>query len=403
MLYSYTFSNFRAFRDPVQVSFRLTPADPVNGWAIDSPSGERLATAMAVIGPNASGKTTLLQPLAFLSWFMTNSFEHKPDAPLGIAPHFTLPHEPSEFEIVLDGDEPGSLFRYRLSVTNERVISESLEKQATLRSKYLKIFDRNGEDGYRIDQADEFGLDPAQAANVRPNVSFISWARQYGVQMVEPIIRWMALSNIGPFGFAASQPAWYMLTSSASHLARNPSRLKKLREFMKKMDLGLSDVEVREVVRMVSTPNQVEPVKRSDWTPYGVHRDGKNVFELPFWNESSGTQTAFNLLVSMLQVIDHGGVMIHDEFDSSLHPHLLEPLLRLFSSSETNPKGAQIIFTTHATETVLRFLQKSQVVLVEKDGINSEAYRLDDVEGVRADENRAARYRAGAYGAIPRV
>ncbi len=52
---------------------------------------------------------------------------------------------------------------------------------------------------------------------------------------------------------------------------------------------------------------------------------------------------------------------------------------------------------------VPRLLQKSQVVLVEKDGLESEAWRLDSMEGVRSDENRVAKYLAGAYGAVPRL
>ncbi len=402
MLHSFAFSNFRAFREPAEVSFCLTPAEPVNGWAVQAPSGQRLTTALAVIGPNASGKTTLLQPLSFLAWFIAHSFSMPPEAELDITPHFGLEDEPSEFEIVADGNVPGSLYRYRLSTNSQRVLSESLEKQDTLRSKWRPIFDRNDTGhAYKITQSEEFGLAPEQAANVRPNVSLVSWARQYGVRMGEQVMRWITMANVDPRGLIPNHHA-ASLTYSAQHFVRNPSQQTRMRDLMKQMDLGLSDIDIREVVRVASSGSNVVDQK-SEWVPYGLHRDGKRTFELPFHSESSGTQAAFNLLASLLQVIERGGLMIYDEFDSSLHPHLIEPLLTLFASPESNPKGAQIIFTTHATETVLRFLQKSQVVLVEKNGIESEAYRLDEMEGVRADENRAARYRAGAYGAIPRV
>ena len=49
-------------------------------------------------------------------------------------------------------------------------------------------------------------------------------------------------------------------------------------------------------------------------------------------------------------------------------------------------------------------LYKEQVVLVEKDAdLNTDAYRLDDIEGVRADDNIYAKYMAGAYGAVPEI
>jgi predicted ATPase len=103
-----------------------------------------------------------------------------------------------------------------------------------------------------------------------------------------------------------------------------------------------------------------------------------------------------------LPVLDRGGVIAYDELESDLHPHMLEPLLDLFSNAETNPHHAQIIFTCHAVG-VLQLLQKAQVVLVEKDGLESQAWRLDSMDGVRIDDNRVAKYDSGAYGAIPRL
>jgi predicted ATPase len=80
---------------------------------------------------------------------------------------------------------------------------------------------------------------------------------------------------------------------------------------------------------------------------------------------------------------------------------MLEPILDLFANPATNPYGAQLIFTTHAIE-VLNLLEKSQVMLVEKDeDCISAAYRLDTVDGIRNDDNFYAKYMAGAYGAVP--
>jgi hypothetical protein len=82
---------------------------------------------------------------------------------------------------------------------------------------------------------------------------------------------------------------------------------------------------------------------------------------------------------------------------------MLHPILDLFFSPKTNPKNAQVIFTCHSVE-VLSLLHKSQVILVEKNQeCVSDAWRLDSVKGVRADDNLYAKYMAGAYGAIPQV
>ena len=78
MLHSYAFSNHRSFLGRVEVSFTLTEKDAVNGWDAESPvAGQRLTTAMAVIGPNASGESrsppTARLPCLVYPWFLWRS------------------------------------------------------------------------------------------------------------------------------------------------------------------------------------------------------------------------------------------------------------------------------------------------------------------------------------------
>lgn len=172
-----------------------------------------------------------------------------------------------------------------------------------------------------------------------------------------------------------------------------------MRDLLRQWDLGLSDVAIREETALSSNGD-----KKSAWFAFGVHHDSTDNREylLPFAEESSGTRAAFTLLARILFALERGALVIWDELEDSLHPHMLAPLLDLFSNPETNPHGAQIVFTCHAVE-VLRLLQKSQVVLVEKDSLESTCWRLDSLEGVRSDDNRVAKYLAGAYGGVPRL
>jgi len=100
--------------------------------------------------------------------------------------------------------------------------------------------------------------------------------------------------------------------------------------------------------------------------------------------------------------LQHGGVAVIDEIDNDLHPHLIPHLLEWFEFEHTNPHQAQLIFTCHTPE-VLNLLQKHQVYLVEKRNQRSEAWRLDDMAGLRADDNLYAKYMAGALGATPEL
>jgi uncharacterized protein len=172
-----------------------------------------------------------------------------------------------------------------------------------------------------------------------------------------------------------------------------------MRDLLKAWDLGLSEVELREF----SAPKpdgSLEPRRIA----MGIHH-GRNggVFQVPFVVESRGTQAAMVLLFRILPVLHEGGVAVIDEFESDLHPHMLAPILDLFANPATNPHNAQLLFTSHSME-VLNLLPKSQVILVEKDEFNeSKAWRLDEVKGIRSDDNFYAKYMSGAYGAVPRL
>jgi hypothetical protein len=399
MLHSYAFSNFRSFLERVEVSFALTEKDAVIGWDRASPvTGQRLTTAMAVLGGNASGKTSLLQPLAFLAWFIRFSFAAPPDAPVPIEPHFRGGDLPTEFEVIADALEPETLFRYRLSVGAGTVHTESLETKLR-RGQWQAVFrrERAKEGKYSVIQ-DQFGLDQAQAESVRPNVSLISWAAQFAVPLAQRLAGFPFATNMFRGG-RWWQPHHEAIQRCTDFYAHNPAARERMANFLKLWDLGISDVALHEV----EIADQKTGEKKKQWFGVGVHRDANDrIHSLPLVQESSGTQSAFELLAAFLPVLESGGVVAWDELESDLHPHLLQALLEMFADNDTNPHRAQIIFTCHAVE-ILRLLQKPQIMLVEKDGLDSHAWRLDSVEGVRSDDNRVAKYLAGSYGGVPRL
>jgi uncharacterized protein len=168
---------------------------------------------------------------------------------------------------------------------------------------------------------------------------------------------------------------------------------------LRSWDLGLSEIQLREY-----NETDADGKTKSRRLALGVHRGrGEREYQLSFIRESRGTQAAFVLLSRLIPVLVDGGMAVIDEFESDLHPHMLAPILDLFANPATNPHHAQLLFTSHSME-VLNLLPKSQVILVEKDEFNeSQAWRLDDVKGVRSDDNFYAKYMAGAYGAVPRL
>lgn len=392
MLHSYAFSNFQSFRERVDVDLTLSRKTRPTDWMMEAPTGQLVSRLMAVIGPNASGKTALLKPAAFIGWFISQSFQSSPDSGIPVAPHFAATDEPSTFECVFDFD--GRLWRYELSCTPQRVLHEALFQK---RDRFSYVFVRDWDEGgkaYIVKQQD-FGLAPQEARKVRQNASLISTAAQYGVALATRMALDYVVTNVHFLGRRFLDDN--AVLNAAEHFAARPEQSQAMSRLLASWDLGLIGVELKEI----ASATQQNPAK-TVWVPFGKHVSRDTEASLPFALESSGTQGAFVLLSRLLQALEIGGLAVIDEFENDLHPHMLEPILDLFSNPDSNPHNAQLIFTSHAVE-VLNLLHKSQVMLVEKDqNCESSACRLDAVEGIRNDDNFYAKYMAGAYGAVPR-
>jgi len=391
VLHSYAFSNFQSFRERTEVDLTLNRKVALTDWMADTPTGERVSKLMAVIGPNGSGKTALLKPMAFMSWFIGQSFQQPPDASIPVTPHFSTPNEPSEFEVVVDFD--GTLWRYVLRCTPERVLHEALYQKRE-RFGYVFVRDWDAEAKSYVVKQQDFGLPAQEARKVRPNVSLIAWAAQFGVPLATRIVAPYVVTNVNVLGRLPMGEQ--VMLVAARHFSEHPDQRVRMDRLLSTWDLGLSGVELQEVP--INSPQ--EP-GQTVWMPFGRHRSHDIEARLPFALESSGTQGAFVLLARLLEALEIGGLAVIDEFENDLHPHMLEPILDLFANPATNPNQAQLLFTCHAME-VLNLVQKSQVLLIQKNtDCESAASRMDAVSGIRSDDNFYAKYMAGAYGAVP--
>jgi len=394
MLLSYSVSNFHSFAEHTAISLCLTSRDVVQGWERTTTSGQRVSTAMAVVGANGAGKSNLVKAGPFLAWFVRDSFALKPGEPIAFMAHEAMKAEPAEFEVETE-DEEGVRWRYELRATRERVLREALYRRGTQpgeRHSYVFVREADGS-GYSVKQQ-EFGLAESEALKVRPNVSLIAWGKQYGAPMAVKVATFALGTNLTMAGrlAAPNDEMW----QAAEFFNREQVLHKQMAQLLRAWDLGLTDVRIKSIES--GEPGELAPKTR--WYPMGVHKTNKSRFELPFAYESSGTKTALVLLWRLLPVLQQGGVAFIDELEADLHPHMIEPILRLFHDEETNPHGAQIIFTCQSPE-VLRLLERTQVTFVEKVDCISTAFRGDEIEGLTSAHNLYAKYMTGALGAVP--
>ncbi|MYZ53017.1 AAA family ATPase [Malikia spinosa] len=393
-LRSITIQNFQSIRGPTTFSLVLNGNAPDDHRALTTTVGTRLTKALAILGPNGSGKTTVMKSLAFLNWFICHSFQLPPDAPIPVAPHFCLTGEPTSFEMEFELE--GKLYRYRVSLTAQRVYQESLHvhQQRTFAYVFTRVWNPD-EQHYDIRQQ-HFGLLQKEAAKVRQNASLISTAAQYEVDLARQLTKMHITANVNVLG---RQSVDHQRVFEVSNVYAQDDALRaRMARILASWDLGLTDVRI-EKHRVTREDGTAEDV----FIPFGIHTVKGQEHKLMLLSESSGTQGAFVLLAHILPVLNTGGVAVLDEMEADLHPHMITPILDLFFSPKTNPNDAQLIFTSHSME-VLSHLHKGQVLLVEKDAeCSTDVWRLDSIKGVRSDDNLYAKYMAGAYGAIPQL
>lgn len=94
---------------------------------------------------------------------------------------------------------------------------------------------------------------------------------------------------------------------------------------------------------------------------------------------SRGTVNGADLVDHAVDVLSKGGYLIVDELEKSLNRSLASMVLDLFSSPITNPKGAQMVFTTHYPELLDGLARKDCVyVLVRDDSHRTEVVKYSD-------------------------
>ena len=407
MILNFSINNFYSFKEENAVSFIVNKKSPCTDAYFTTENGERVTKILACYGPNASGKTNLLKVLPFLKWFICKSFDLKPDDKIPIQP-FRFEKDNSErISLSVIFEFSGKIYRYSLDLTTTQVINESLYIRDDKGFKYLFKREWNDEKEKFDFATKNFGLTPSFGKNLdkRKNASLLSISLQHNNESSKALTDyWSTLStNVQEKGRAARLNRNGMLArifDTAEYFYENKEYKTKAEMFLKYFDLGLSGIKIEERELGVDKEGKSEKII----IPFGVHLGkDKNTYDLSFHYESSGTQNLFILLRQILPILAKGGIAVLDEFEIDLHPHMVPALLELFTSPKNNPLNAQLLFSCHSIELMKR-LDKYQILLVEKDEYGySQVIRMDEIKGVRSDDNIYAKYDAGAYGAVPNI
>jgi len=412
--------NVRSFRDEAVLSMEATSlSEPDFVRLVPWREGGKplsILPAAGVFGANASGKSNLLKVMDDMQNHVLFSFRRgRPGGGMPRHPFLLDEHskaQPSRYQIEIV--MKGVLHRYGFAIDDDRVVEEWAYRYPKGRAALL--FHR-----------DEAGVNLGAAARskgravleiLRPNALFLSTAALANHPLLLPLYQWFEDNLL----LADSDNRPVRMAFTAEMLDDDHSR-KAVLHMLRAADLGITDVRKAELEpaererlhrflrfgHIVNDGEEPEEEHILNFEGYAgvrfIHSGAVGGFEVDD-DESSGTITWFGLIGPVLKALASGSTLLADELDASLHPRLVQELLRVFQDPDTNTRCAQLIFNSHDMQLLgdtsdSRPLARDQIWFTER--LNDGATRLYPLTDFapRKQEATTKRYLQGHYGARP--
>ncbi len=419
MIIDFTVKNFRSFNEEQRLSFVASNYDKTLLENVIDPKlpgldNVKLLKGVAIYGANAAGKTNVLFALKFLAHFVENSAkELDVGDPTGVEPFLlneTSVGEPTE--LALRFVAAGVRYHFVLVLNKTRVLYESLSAFPTGREQvwYERLWnDETSTYSWKPERPTDFKRDAKIVEFTRDNALFLSTAAKWNNKELEPVFLWfkarLSFMRLGS-DFPPLSPGF-----TVRYLNENANAKNLITKFIQHADFGILSAQAKERdLRREDLPPQfpdavVEEIIKNnkDYDIQLGHRGaGGKEYQIPWGEQSAGTQRYFALAGRWLKMLSDGYIVSFDEIEASLHPSMVTALLRLVFSDIHNKNGAQLLFTTHnpllLDPTLLR---RDQVWFADKDDEGAtHLYPLTDYKP-RKKESLVRGYLAGRYGAVP--
>jgi len=424
MLIEFKVTNFRSIRE--QQTFSLVAGNTdkdLSACVIERElpglSGVRFLKGAAIYGPNASGKSNIIEAISFLAKFVRRSATKiQPGDPTGAQP-FKLDRDsvtkPSQFEITFVAD--GVRYVFGLSVTKKRVIEEYLVAypKGVPQRWYQRNYNAAKEAYEWTKSSTAFKQDKSLQKKTRENSLFLSVGPQFNHKQLTGVFNWF--ENNLRFIYLSADAMLH--PGFTAELVAKKSYHDRLLNLLKSADIGVTNAKIKE------TAISIDELKKNMPAQILAEMEAKGAFKkgipmeveinlthkaegiapvaLDFADEeSAGTRRFFSLVGPWAHILQNGYTVFVDEIETSLHPILVKELLKLLFCNKNNRKGAQVVFTTQ--NPILldgTLMRRDQIWFTEKSpGGATHLYPLTDYQP-RKDEALAKGYLAGRYGAIP--
>lgn len=397
MIEEISFKNILSFKSETTLSFEATSDKSIEtSHVVEMPNGTRLLRLALVLGANASGKSNLLYALEELHDFWTRNPSNM-DSKTGIEPFLLdiyTPDEPSEFNLKIWID--GTRYWYQLQLTEKVVTLEKLSYYKT--TQPVMVFERKYEDGQSMIKTNpavqKIDSDTLKmlSLNCLPNMSVFAARGRVNMKFkhVDGFRKWI-YDGFMPTAYPETD-----MTKFANRLLKDNSDFKSyMLNFLGMADFnitGLKEHSDEDGLRKLGFEHTVENDR------------GKEKYELNFRNQSNGTRRLLGIEAAVFDLCRSGSFLMIDEMDASLHPDIMEYILRQFLLESSQ---SQLLITTHydgLLRTVDDLIRKDNVWFTEKDKSGeSHLYSLVEFKGLSKITHLDKAYRNGIFGALPQI
>ncbi len=417
MLVEFTVKNYRSIKDEQVLSLAKAKGDELedsNCFTPDAPSSVPLLRSAAIYGANAAGKSNIIHAMMEMESIVRNSASSNQEGDeISVTPFLfddDSPSEPSEFEMVFIGE--GVRYQYGFSATKYNIVEEWLI--AYPKGRPQRWFSRRFNSKTKLSEykfSDSLtGQKSVWQSATRTNALFLSTAVLLNSEQLKPVFNWfkkrLRPTDVGGWG-----------PSFTATLCDEEVTKKRVLSFLKAADFNIHDIKVdKQKFDLEMLPDEIpesarasiiKELKEKEFLDIKtIHKTTSNkLVLLDFEEESDGTQQFFSFIGPWLDTLKNGYILVIDELHDSLHPKMVKYLVGLFNNSKTNPKNAQLIFTTHETSILNQdVFRRDQVWFCEKDKSQATSlYPLTDFSPRKDRENIEMGYLSGRYGALPYV
>jgi len=426
MILSFSIQNFRSIKEKVTLSML-----PVKGYQelnnnIVTVTDKIKALSSAVIyGANASGKSNVIKALKDFINFIVNSSGNKLNDTIKIHDPFlfdtTTNTKPSEFELEFLIDKVRYI--YTVSCNSDKIITEHLTYYP--KGQTVLLFKRENTSYFKFGIILK-GEKKSIENRLLENQLYLSKAANENLDMLIDVYNWFDGLEAA-FSDMSNLPEIVNMSSilGSALQEKDSGFFKRFESIITAFDLGIDSLKIMKNTRSKNlfgmVPDEAidifnsalfsEEIPELEHELFVVHKiisedSGKVEYrEFPLEMESAGTKNLMTMAVTLLEHFEKGTIMIIDEFERSLHSHIVTKLIQFFNDPDLNINHAQLIFSTHAVNLLDNNLfRRDQVWFTEKDENGAtDLYSLSQVEGIRKDVPYDKWYLSGRFGATPVV